>query len=229
VLLQLAIKGKPREVELERRQVELRPVRSKRLRVGDHTLGYLRITQFSEPVPPAVQQALADLNGKDIEGLILDLRNNSGGLVSAGLAVANDLLDRAPIVETQDRNGLSSPQQAGPGQLFYGPILTLVNAGTASASEILAGGLQDNGRSELVGARTFGKGLIQTLIPLGDTSGLAVTVARYLTPSGRDIQSQGIEPDVALPQPEPLDPGGEGDTWLEQTGRLLAARLDGTL
>lgn len=179
-------------------------------------------------MPEAVQEALADLNGKDIEGLILDLRNNSGGLVSAGLAVANDLLDGAPIVETQDRNGLSSPQQASPGQLFDGPILTLVNAGTASASEILAGSLQDTGRSELVGTRTFGKGLIQTLIPLGDTSGLAVTVARYLTPSGRDIQNQGIEPDVVLPQPEPLDPGGEGDSWLEQTGRLLAGRLDGS-
>jgi carboxyl-terminal processing protease len=204
-------------------------VRSKRLRVGDHTLGYLRITQFSEPVPQAVQEALADLNGKDIEGLILDLRNNSGGLVSAGLAVANDLLDGAPIVDTQDRDGLSSPQQAGPGRLYDGPMLTLVNGGTASASEILAGALQDNSRSELVGSRTFGKGLIQTLIPLGDTSGLAVTVARYLTPSGRDIQNQGIEPDLALAQPEPLDPGGDGDTWLEQAGRLLAGRLEGKL
>jgi carboxyl-terminal processing protease len=218
-----------REVELERRQVELRPVRSKRLRVGDHTLGYLRITKFSEPVPQDVQEALADLNGKDIEGLILDLRNNSGGLVSAGLAVANDLLNGTPIVETQDRDGLSSPQQAGPGQLYEGPMLTLVNGGTASASEILAGALQDNGRSELVGSRTFGKGLIQTLIPLGDTSGLAVTVARYLTPSGRDIQNQGIEPDLALPQPEPLDPGGDGDAWLEQASRLLASRLEGNL
>lgn len=229
VLVELGVAGQLREVELERRQVELRPVRSKRLRVGDHTLGYLRITQFSEPVPEDVQEALADLNGKDIEGLILDLRNNSGGLVSAGLAVANDLLDGSPIVETQDRDGLSSPQQAGPGQLYAGPMLTLVNAGTASASEILAGALQDNGRSELVGSRTFGKGLIQTLIPLGDTSGLAVTVARYLTPSGRDIQNQGIEPDLALAQPEPLDPGGDGDTWLEQAGRLLASRLEGAL
>jgi carboxyl-terminal processing protease len=229
VLVELAVPGEVREVELERRQVDLRPVRSKRLRVGDHTLGYLRITQFSEPVPQAVQEALADLNGKDIEGLILDLRNNSGGLVSAGLAVANDLLDGAPIVDTQDRDGLSSPQQAGPGRLYDGPMLTLVNGGTASASEILAGALQDNSRSELVGSRTFGKGLIQTLIPLGDTSGLAVTVARYLTPSGRDIQNQGIEPDLALAQPEPLDPGGDGDTWLEQAGRLLAGRLEGKL
>jgi carboxyl-terminal processing protease len=229
VLVQLTVQGNPREVELERRQVDLRPVRSKRIRVGDHTLGYLRITQFSEPVPEDVQEALEALNAKEIEGLILDLRNNSGGLVSAGLAVANELLDGAPIVETQDRDGLRSPAQAGPGQLYAGPILTLVNAGTASASEILAGALQDNGRSALVGSQTFGKGLIQTLIPLGDTSGLAVTVARYLTPSGRDIQNQGIEPDVVLAEPEPLDPGGDADTWLEQAGRLLVGRLDATL
>ena len=229
VLVELNVQGQPREVELERREVELRPVRSKRLRVGDHTLGYLRITQFSEPVPQDVQEALADLNGKAIEGLILDLRNNSGGLVSAGLAVANDLLNGKPIVETQDRDGLTSPLQANPGTLFDGPMLTLVNGGTASASEILAGALQDTGRSELVGTRTFGKGLIQTLIPLGDTSGLAVTVARYLTPSGHDIQHQGIAPDLVLPEPEPLDPGGEGDSWLDAAGRLLASRLEATL
>ena len=226
---QANLQGQSREVELERREVELRPVRSKRLRVGEHTLGYLRITQFSEPVPQDVQEALADLNSKAIEGLILDLRNNSGGLVSAGLAVADDLLNGEPIVETQDRDGLSSPQQANPGMLFDGPMLTLVNGGTASASEILAGALQDNGRSELVGTQTFGKGLIQTLIPLGDTSGLAVTVARYLTPSGRDIQHQGIAPDLVLPEPEPLDPGGEGDSWLDAAGRLLASRLEATL
>ncbi|MDA0717939.1 MAG: S41 family peptidase [Cyanobacteria bacterium] len=229
VLVQFNLQGQSHEVELERREVELRPVRSKRLRVGEHTLGYLRITQFSEPVPQDVQEALADLSSKSIEGLILDLRNNSGGLVSAGLAVANDLLNGEPIVETQDRDGLSSPQQANPGMLFDGPMITLVNRGTASASEILAGALQDNGRSELVGARTFGKGLIQTLIPLGDTSGLAVTVARYLTPSGRDIQHQGILPDQVLPEPEPLDPGGDGDSWLDAAERLLASRLEANL
>ena len=108
-------------------------------------------------------------------------------------------------------------------------MLTLVNGGTASASEILAGALQDNGRSELVGAQTFGKGLIQTLIPLSDSSGLAVTVARYLTPSGRDIQHQGIAPDLVLPEPEPLDPGGEADSWLDAAGGLLASRLEANL
>jgi carboxyl-terminal processing protease len=104
-------------------------------------------------------------------------------------------------------------------------MLTLVNGGTASASEILAGALQDNGRSELAGARTYGKGLIQTLLSLSDSSGLAVTVARYLTPSGRDIQNQGIEPDHPLTTPEPLNPGGDSDDWLDQATRLLASRL----
>ena len=167
-------------------------------------------------IGPAVVKALQELESQGISGLVLDLRNNSGGLVSAGLAVANTLLDGAPIVETVNREGFSDPQQAGPGRLYAGPMVTLVNSGTASASEILAGALQDDGRSPLLGSRTFGKGLIQTLIGLGgDGSGLAVTVARYVTPSGRDIQNLGIEPDQPLPQPEPLNPGGDDDTWLE--------------
>ncbi len=217
--------GKRRELELERRSVDLKPVRTRVIRQGDKRLGYLRITQFAEPVPALVQDALAGEAFASIDGLILDLRNNSGGLVSAGLAVANGLLDGEPIVTTQDRDGLSSPAQAGPGLLYGGPMVTLVNGGTASASEILAGALQDDGRSDLLGSRTFGKGLIQTLIPLGDGSGLAVTVARYLTPSGRDIQNQGIVPDLPLPAPEPLNPGGEGDGWLEQAAALLLEQL----
>ncbi|WP_353615213.1 carboxyl-terminal processing protease CtpZ [Synechococcus sp. BO 8801] len=221
--------GQESEVLLDRREVDLQPVRSHRLLSEGHSLGYLRITQFSEPVPQQVRAALAALTAPGgsgpIEGLILDLRNNSGGLVAAGLAVADGLLNGDPIVETQDRGGIADRQQAGPGQLYGGPMLTLVNAGTASASEILAGALQDSGRSRLAGSRTFGKGLIQTLINLSDGSGLAVTVARYLTPSGRDIQNQGIEPDVLLPQPEPLEPDGEQDAWLQDAAGLLVAGL----
>lgn len=221
--------GRPRELTLRRRQVNLLPVRHRRLQLDRHSLGYLRITQFSEPVPSQVRQALEALQGGDggapIEALILDLRNNSGGLVNAGVAVADILLDGAVIVETEDRGGIASRQQAGPGQLYGGPLLTLVNNGTASASEILAGALQDSGRSLLAGSDTFGKGLIQTLIPLGDGSGLAVTVARYLTPAGHDIQNRGIQPDAALPDPEPLNPGGEGDRWLDQASRLLIRQI----
>jgi carboxyl-terminal processing protease len=227
VLVQLgAPDGSLIEHNLERRQVDLRPVRSKRLRSGTHTLGYLRITQFSEPVPQQVREALSDLSDKGIEALVLDLRNNSGGLVSAGVAVADQLLAAQPIVETQGRDGLGSPVVAGPARLYDGPLLTLVNGGTASASEIVAGALQDDGRSLLAGSQTFGKGLIQSLIPLGDGSGLAVTVARYLTPNGRDIQHQGISPDRVLSGSEPLNPGGDDDGWLEQASRMLVQLLE---
>ena len=216
--------GRTRELELKRRQVDLQPVRRRLIERQGHRYGYLRITQFAEPVPAAVAEGLKALQAEGIDGLVLDLRNNSGGLVSAGLAVANDLLDGAPIVETRNRDGFDDPQQAGPGTLYDGPLVTLVNSGTASASEILAGALQDDGRSPLLGSRTFGKGLIQTLIGLGgDGSGLAVTVARYVTPSGRDIQNLGIEPDQPLPQPEPLNPGGDDDTWLEAALEALGA------
>jgi carboxyl-terminal processing protease len=214
-----------REVELPRRRVNLVPVRSRVLPGPGGAIGYLRISQFSEPVPLLVRRQLEELGEEPIAGLILDLRNNSGGLVSAGLAVANGLLDSQPIVETVNRDGLSTTEQAGPGQLYAGPMVTLVNGGTASASEILAGALQDNGRSALLGGRTFGKGLIQTLIPLGDGSGLAVTVARYRTPAGRDIQNQGIAPDLELGEEEPLTPGDAEDGWLRAAERELRLQL----
>ena len=231
VLLEIkSPEGRSREVELQRRKVDLLPVRQRLIEQDGHRLGYLRITQFAEPVPQQVASALNELQEQGIEGLVLDLRNNSGGLVSAGLAVADQLLDGAPIVETRNREGFSDPQQANRGLLYSGPMLTLVNGGTASASEILAGALQDDERSPLLGNRTFGKGLIQTLIGLGgDGSGLAVTVARYVTPSGRDIQNLGIERDQRLPEPEPLDPGGAGDPWLSQALDQLRVQLEPTL
>ena len=220
--------GEEQSLDLERRAIDLRPVRSRRLRSGDHTLGYLRINQFSEPVPEDVQQALADLEAKGIEGLVLDLRNNTGGLVSAGLAVADDFLAGDVIVETQDRNGINEQRPANSGRLFDGPMLTLINGGTASASEILAGALQDNRRSQLLGSTSFGKGEIQTLLPLGDGSGLAVTVARYLTPNGRAIQGQGLEPDELLSSSEPSGSsiGNDDDAWLRSAEEVLVAQLE---
>lgn len=224
-LLVRSPEGVERQLLLERRTVDLQPVRQREFNAQGHRLGYLRISQFSEQVPEQVRDTLTAFDSHGVEGLVLDLRNNSGGLVDAGVAVAGALLDGQRIVETRTRSGLSEERQAPPGQLFRGPMLTLVNGGTASASEILAGALQDDGRSELLGSRTFGKGLIQTLIGLGDGSGLTVTVARYVTPSGRDIQSLGITPDQPLPEPEPLNPGGEDDTWLAEAAARLAGEL----
>ena len=235
VLVRLATaKGSQRDVVLERRQVDLQPVRGQVLNWQGHRLGYLRITQFSEPVPKLANLWLCRFAGQGdgswidsapVEGVILDLRNNSGGLVSAGVAVANSLLDNKGIVETQDRGGINEPQSATAGALYGGPLLTVINGGSASASEILAGALQDAGRSSLVGSRSFGKGLIQSLLSLGDGSGLAVSVARYRTPLGREIQSMGLTPDHPLPQPEPLTPGGNNDTWLVEAQRLLLEQL----
>ena len=221
-----AADGSADEVTLERRSVDLRPVRTRRLRSDDHTFGYLRITQFTDGVPEQVQQALEELQDKNIEGLLLDLRNNSGGLVSSGLAVADDFLAGGTIVETRNRDGIDDAIGANPFTLYDGPMLTLVNGGTASASEILAGALQDNGRSTLLGHQTFGKGLIQTLTNLSDGSGLAVTVAGYVTPSGHDIQGEGIAPDRQLSDPEPLAPGAEGDRWISEAEQWMEALLE---
>jgi carboxyl-terminal processing protease len=218
--------GETNELTLERRSVDLRPVRTRRLRSGSHTLGYLRITQFSEGVPEQVKEALTELQNKDIEGLVLDLRNNSGGLVSAGLAVADNFLSGGPIVETRNREGINDTIQASLQTVYDGPMVTLVNGGTASASEILAGALQDNERATLLGGQTFGKGLIQTLTNLSDGSGLAVTVAGYVTPSGRNIQGEGIAPDRGLSDPEPLNPGGDGDRWLSEAEQWMEALLE---
>ena len=191
-----------KEVDLERRSVDLRPVRTKRLRDDSHTIGYLRITQFSESVPKKIEEALQELKDKEVEGVILDLRNNSGGLVSSGIAVADSFLSEQPIVETKDRNGIKDAIISQKNTSFDGPMVTLVNKGTASASEILAGSLQDNKRSTLMGEQTYGKGLIQSLKSLGEDSGIAITVASYLTPQGNNIQGKGITPDKILGLPE---------------------------
>ncbi|KGG13029.1 MULTISPECIES: carboxyl-terminal processing protease CtpZ [Prochlorococcus] len=227
VLLELeSPNGEIKEISLERRSVDLRPVRTRRIRNENHTLGYLRITQFSEGVPEQVKEALEELQEKGVEGLVLDLRNNSGGLVSSGLAVADAFLSDKPIVETKNRDSISDPIPSNAETIYDGPMVTLVNGGTASASEILAGALQDNDRSQLLGNRTFGKGLIQTLTNLSDGSGLAVTVASYLTPSGRDIQNLGIEPNRYLEAPEPLNPGSIEDRWLIDAELAIEANLD---
>ena len=217
----IAPDGERQSLTLERRTVDLRPVRSRRLREDGHTYGLLQIRQFTTTVPELVSAALEELQNKCVEGLILDLRNNPGGLVSSGMEVGNSLLDAQPLVSIRDRNGITDTITTDAGTLYEGPMVVLVNSGTASASEILAGALQDDGRAEVLGRPTFGKGLIQTLIPLNDGSGLAVTVARYVTPAGNDIQNTGITPNqvlASLTQEAPED--DSQDPWL---GRAMVA------
>ena len=222
----LAENGEIKEIDLERRSVDLRPVRTKRLRDESHTLGYLRITQFSESVPNKIEEALQELKEKEVEGIILDLRNNSGGLVSSGIAVADSFLKEKLIVETKNREGIKDSIISQENTFFDGPMVTIVNKGTASASEILAGALQDNERSLLIGKQTYGKGLIQSLKSLNEDSGIAITVASYLTPKGNNIQGRGIYPDKVLDLPEAEEFGSTEDKWVKDSEIYLNSILE---
>jgi len=227
VLVQISTEdGEVKEIDLERRSVDLRPVRTKRLRDESHTLGYLRITQFSESVPKKIEEALQELKEKEVEGIILDLRNNSGGLVSSGIAVADSFLNEKLIVETKNRDGIKDSIISEKNTFFDGPMVTIVNKGTASASEILAGALQDNKRSALIGKQTYGKGLIQSLKSLSEDSGIAITVASYLTPNGNNIQGRGIIPDKILDFSEAKDFGSSDDKWVKDSEIYLNSLLD---
>ena len=156
----------------------------------------------------------------------MDLRNNSGGLVSSGIAVADSLLNEKPIVETKNRNGIKDAITSQKETSFDGPMVTLVNKGTASASEILAGSLQDNDRSILMGEQTYGKGLIQSLKSLGEDSGIAITVASYLTPKGNNIQGQGMTPDKLLDLPDASEYGSVDDKWVRNAELFLGSLLE---
>ena len=161
-----------------------------------------------------------------MEGIILDLRNNSGGLVSSGIAVANSFLNEKLIVETKNRDGIKDSIISEKNTFFDGPMVTIVNKGTASASEILAGALQDNKRSALIGKQTYGKGLIQSLKSLNEDSGIAITVASYLTPNGNNIQGRGIIPDKILDFSEAKDFGSSDDKWVKDSEIYLNSILD---
>ena len=146
--------------------------------------------------------------------------------MSSGIAVAESFLSEQPIVETKDRNGIKDAIISQKSIFYDGPMVTLVNKGTASASEILAGSLKDNERSILMGEQTYGKGLIQSLKSLGEDSGIAITVASYLTPKGNNIQGRGITPDKILDLPEAREYGNSEDKWVKNAEIFLNSLLD---
>jgi carboxyl-terminal processing protease len=183
---------------LKRERIELHSVRQSYQKTTTGGIGYIRLTQFSGTAPAEMKAAIRDLTKKNVAGFILDLRMDPGGLLYASAEIARMWLNDATIVSTVDRQGESDRLTAGRGQLTDKPLVVLVDGGSASASEILAGAIQDNKRGVLVGAKTFGKGLVQSVHPLGDGSGMAVTIAKYFTPSGRDIHKKGIEPDIKI-------------------------------
>lgn len=192
---------KDQEVVLVRDRIALNPVISDlRLSPEGSKIGYIRLSQFSANAVRELSQAISILEEKGASAYILDLRNNPGGLLQAGIEVARLWLDSGTIVYTANRQGIQGSYEAWGPALTQDPLVILVNQGTASASEILAGALQDNHRAQLLGERTFGKGLIQSLFELSDGSGLAVTIAKYETPNHRDINKLGIKPDQIIPQ-----------------------------
>ncbi|MEC7243770.1 MAG: S41 family peptidase, partial [Pseudomonadota bacterium] len=200
----------PFEVSIIRDEIKIRSVRSRLY----ENIGYVRITTFSEQTTPGLNKAIKDLteeSGDKLTGIILDLRNNPGGLLSEAIKVSDAFLERGEIVSTRGReNSDIQHAYAGPGDITGGlPVVVLINSGSASASEIVAGALKDHRRAILMGTRSFGKGSVQTIMPMPGHGAIRLTTARYYTPSGVSIQAKGIEPDieVALARIEELDQG----------------------
>jgi len=200
----------PFEVNIIRDEIKIRSVRSRLY----ETIGYIRITTFSEQTSPGLQKAMDDLQAETAEGLtglVLDLRNNPGGLLSEAIRVSDSFLEKGEIVSTRGR-GKNDIQHAyaRPGDISDGlPLVVLINSGSASASEIVAGALKDHRRAVVMGTRSFGKGSVQTITPMPGHGAMRLTTALYFTPSGVSIQAKGISPDieVALARIEKLEGG----------------------
>ena len=212
------------EFAVHRAQVEVHSVAWQTLEPG---YGYVRITTFSETTPEDLKKAILDLkrdNPAGIRGLILDLRNNPGGVLESGVAVADDFLESGVIVTADGRTPDARFQMdATPGDLIDGaPLVVLVNAGSASASEIVAGALKDHGRALLVGRRTYGKGSVQTVMPLLRGGAVKLTTSRYFTPSGASIHGKGLMPDV----PEDGPGGAPAELQAGESGALSARDAD---
>jgi carboxyl-terminal processing protease len=213
---------KPIEVSITRDVIRVRAVRSR----PEDDVGYIRISQFNEQTTENLKKAIADLQNQipadKLKGFVIDLRNNPGGLLDQAISVSDAFLERGEIVSTRGRNAEETQRfSARPGDLIKGkPVIVLINGGAASASEIVAGALQDHKRATILGTRSFGKGSVQTIIPLGAGNGaLRLTTARYFTPSGRSIQAKGIVPEIEVLQDIPEDLKARTDTKGESSLR----------
>jgi carboxyl-terminal processing protease len=208
IRLKIMRKGADQPIEVSIIRDNIR-VKSVRMKIEDD-VGYVKISQFNEQTFDGLKKAIGDITnqipGDKLRGYVIDLRNNPGGLLDQAISVSDAFLERGEIVSTRGRDPDETQRfNARPGDLTKGkPVILLINGGSASASEIVAGALQDHRRATLVGTRSFGKGSVQTIIPLGTGNGaLRLTTARYFTPSGRSIQAKGITPDIEVLQDVP--------------------------
>ena len=203
VTLTIKRKAQTLELPLTRERIELHAVDHQINTSADGVkVGYIRLRQFNATATKDMRLAVKDLEEKGAQGYVLDLRSNPGGLLMASVEIARQWLNEGTIVSTKTRDGIQDVKRANGRALTTKPLVVLVNEGSASASEILSGALQDNNRAVLVGQKTFGKGLVQSVRGLSDGSGMTVTIAKYLTPSGRDIHKHGIDPDVSAKMTE---------------------------
>ena len=203
----------PFDVKLTRATIRIQSVRS---HLEGDNIGYIRITTFNEQTDVGLNNAMKNLKqqaGSKLIGVVLDLRNNPGGLLDQAVAVADAFLDKGEIVSTRGRRSEDAQRyNARPGDIAAGlPMAVLINGGSASASEIVAGALQDHHRAILLGTKSFGKGSVQTIIPLPGHGAMRLTTARYYTPSGRSIQARGIDPDIVVEAAKIEKPSDKGD------------------
>jgi carboxyl-terminal processing protease len=202
----LTIKRGDKTIEnvLKRQKIDIHSVKAEYRPDELGGVGYIRLSQFSANAADEMQAAIKQMEAKNVRGYVLDLRSNPGGLLYAAVEVGRMWLNEGTIVSTKNRSGgcdgrsADCKQNADGTAITNKPLVVLVNGGSASASEILAGALQDNGRAVLIGEKTFGKGLVQAVRSLKDGSGMAVTIAKYYTPNGKDINKLGIQPDVKI-------------------------------
>jgi carboxyl-terminal processing protease len=219
----------PFDVKVTRDVIHINPVKYNA--EGDD-VGYIRVTTFNEQTTANLQKAIEDLKkqlGPKLKGYVIDMRNNPGGLLDQAISVSDAFLDQGAIVLTRGRN-LEETQRsnARPGDLTDGAkMVVLINGGSASASEIVAGALQDHHRATIIGTRSFGKGSVQTIIPLGSNGALRLTTARYYTPSGRSIQAKGIEPEVVVEEELPDDLKAKADLQNTRGEANLRGHLKG--
>jgi carboxyl-terminal processing protease len=226
--------AKPKDFILVRDIIQVKSVKSKTF---DDNIGYIRISSFHERTADDVRKALRDIDEKvrPLKGLVLDLRNDPGGLLMQAIEVSDMFLKSGVIVSTRGRTKAMETKAMArdDGNEVTCPIVVLVNEGTASAAEIVAGALQDNGRALIIGTRTFGKASVQTVIPLEDGSALKLTTARYYTPKGRSIQAEGIKPDIIIKYVRPSE-DTENNYWEDRLrekdlkGHIKPAKEDGS-
>ena len=217
VTLQISRDGKQFDVKLSRAQIELPAVHHTLKQEGQMRIGYISLNEFSAHAPEQMQKAIKNLEKQKVGGYVLDLRGNPGGLLNASVEIARMWLDSGLIVRTVDRKGGDQKFSANKTALTKSPLVVLVDGNSASASEILAGALKDNKRASVIGSKTFGKAVVQSVHSLSDGSGLAVTIQHYFPPNGEDINHKGIEPDVKLELTEAQEKQLESNPTLRAT------------